>query len=156
MVRVRSRWSRKLSAGRHRCRPRNKAHARRLRDPQIVPTDTVGAARVSRLIKTWFSAVRRLLHKLRKAPQMERTIYNLGHHLVVFLDVLGQRDKFEGLRKPTSTHRVDEKKYPDRVRAGALGVGPLLCALRYVHAAALNSSPARFTFHGLRKFIVEI
>ena len=75
-----------------------------------------------------FSAARRLLHKLRKEPQMERTIYNLGHHLVVFLDVLGQRDKFEGLRKPTSTHRVDEKKYPDRVRAGAGRWATALCA----------------------------
>jgi hypothetical protein len=45
---------------------------------------------------------------------------------------------------------------PDKVRAGALGVEPLLCALRYVHAAALNSSPARFIFHVLRKVIVEI
>jgi hypothetical protein len=45
---------------------------------------------------------------------------------------------------------------PDKVRAGALGVEPLLCALRYVHAAALNSSPARFTFHVLKKVIVEI
>ncbi len=77
---------------------------------------------------------------------MERTIYNLGHHLVVFLDVLGQRDKFEGLRKPTSTHRVDEKKYPDRVRAGALGVGPLLCALRYVHARGAQFVPSAIYF----------
>jgi hypothetical protein len=29
---------------------------------------------------------------------MEKRTYKLGHHLVAFLDVLGQRDKFRGLK----------------------------------------------------------
>jgi|ERR1700677_141455 hypothetical protein len=35
-------------------------------------------------------------------PSTETTNYKLGHHLVAFLDVLGQRDKFRGLRLPTN------------------------------------------------------
>src|SRR6266849_852063 len=34
---------------------------------------------------------------------MEAKNFKLGHHLVAFLDVLGQRDKFRGLRLPTNT-----------------------------------------------------
>ena len=34
---------------------------------------------------------------------METRIYNLGYHLVGFLDVLGQRDSFRSLTLPQST-----------------------------------------------------
>ena len=33
---------------------------------------------------------------------MENRIYKLGHHLVAFLDVLGQRDRLRGLIKLTN------------------------------------------------------
>jgi len=66
-------------------------------------SDTVGVVSVGSIIKGWFGTVRRFLHKVfRKEPQMEKRIYKLGHHLVVFLDALGQRDKFRGLKKPTN------------------------------------------------------
>jgi hypothetical protein len=41
---------------------------------------------------------------------MEKRTYKLGHHLVVFLDVLGQRDKFRGLKKPTNAQEEAEVK----------------------------------------------
>lgn len=49
---------------------------------------------------------------------MEKRIYKLGHHLVAFLDVLGQRDKFRGLKKPTSEREEDEVKEVLRQTAG--------------------------------------
>jgi hypothetical protein len=63
--------------------------------------DTAGLARFDSVIKVWLGAVRKFLRKLyRKGPRMEKRMYKLGHHLVAFLDVLGQRDKFRGLKKP--------------------------------------------------------
>lgn len=49
---------------------------------------------------------------------MEKRIYKLGHHLVAFLDVLGQRDKFRGLKKPTSEQEEGEVKEVLRQTAG--------------------------------------
>jgi hypothetical protein len=49
---------------------------------------------------------------------METRIYKLGHHLVAFLDVLGQRDKFRGLKKPTNAQEEDEVKEVLRQTAG--------------------------------------
>lgn len=73
--------------------------------------DTVGVARFGSVIKVWLGAVRKFLRKLyRKGPRMEKRMYKLGHHLVAFLDVLGQRDKFRGLKKPTNAQEQDEVK----------------------------------------------
>src|SRR5215472_17375590 len=59
----------------------------------------------------WLGAVRTLLRKLyRKGPRMEKRMYKLGYHLVAFLDVLGQRDKFRRLKKPTNAQEEDEAK----------------------------------------------
>ena len=41
---------------------------------------------------------------------MKNGNYTLGHHLVAFLDVLGQRDKFRGLKKPTNAQEEEEVK----------------------------------------------
>jgi hypothetical protein len=49
---------------------------------------------------------------------MERRIYKLGYHLVAFLDVLGQRDKFRGLKKPTNVREEDEAAEVLRQTAG--------------------------------------
>jgi hypothetical protein len=49
---------------------------------------------------------------------MESGIYKLGHHLVVFLDVLGQRDKFRRLKKPTNPQEEGEVKEVLRQTAG--------------------------------------
>jgi len=49
---------------------------------------------------------------------MEKRMYKLGHHLVAFLDVLGQRDKFSGLKKPTNAQEEDEVKEVLRQTAG--------------------------------------
>jgi hypothetical protein len=49
---------------------------------------------------------------------MEGRIYKLGYHLVAFLDVLGQRDKFRGLKKPTNAQEEDEVKEVLRQTAG--------------------------------------
>jgi len=49
---------------------------------------------------------------------MEKRTYKLGHHLVAFLDVLGQRDKFRGIKKPTSAQEEDEVKEVLRQTAG--------------------------------------
>jgi hypothetical protein len=49
---------------------------------------------------------------------METTNYKLGHHLVAFLDVLGQRDKFRGLCLPTNAEEEDRVKEVLRQTAG--------------------------------------
>jgi hypothetical protein len=49
---------------------------------------------------------------------MEKRIYKLGHHLVAFLDVLGQRDRLRGLKKPTNAQEEDEVKEVLRQTAG--------------------------------------
>jgi hypothetical protein len=49
---------------------------------------------------------------------IENRLYKLGHHLVAFLDVLGQRDKFRGLKKPTNAQNEDEVKEVLRQTAG--------------------------------------
>jgi hypothetical protein len=49
---------------------------------------------------------------------MENKMYKLGHHLVAFLDVLGQRDKFRGLKKPTTAQEEDEVREVLRQTAG--------------------------------------
>jgi hypothetical protein len=41
---------------------------------------------------------------------METKSLKLGYHLVVFLDVLGQRAKFKGLRIPTNAHEAAQVK----------------------------------------------
>ena len=41
--------------------------------------------------------------------------------------------------------------HPDKIRARALSAEPILYALRYVHAAALDSSPARFAFRDVQE-----
>jgi hypothetical protein len=54
----------------------------------------------------------------RKEPQMGKRTYRLGHHLVAFLDVLGQRDKFRGLKKPSNAQEEDRVKEVLRQTAG--------------------------------------
>lgn len=49
---------------------------------------------------------------------MKNGNYTLGHHLVAFLDVLGQRDKFRGLKKPTNVQEEEEVKEVLRQTAG--------------------------------------
>jgi hypothetical protein len=49
---------------------------------------------------------------------MEAKNFKLGHHLVAFLDVLGQRDKFRGLRLPTNTDEEAQVKEVLRQTAG--------------------------------------
>jgi hypothetical protein len=49
---------------------------------------------------------------------MEKRVYKLGHHLVVFLDVLGQKDKFRGLKRPNNAQEEDEVKEVLRQTAG--------------------------------------
>jgi hypothetical protein len=49
---------------------------------------------------------------------MEKRIYRLGHHLIAFLDVLGQRDRLRGLKKPTNAQEEDEVKEVLRQTAG--------------------------------------
>lgn len=73
--------------------------------------DTAGVARFGSVIKAWLGAVWKFFRNLyRKEPGMEKRVYKLGHHLVAFLDVLGQRDKFRGLKKPTNAQEEDEVK----------------------------------------------
>jgi len=45
-------------------------------------------------------------------------IYKLGQHLVAFLDVLGQREKFRGLKTPTNPDEEKEVKEALRQTAG--------------------------------------
>ena len=81
--------------------------------------DTAGVARLCSVIKAWLGAVRKFLRNLyRNEPRMEKRMYELGHHLVAFLDVLGQRDKFRGLKKPTNGQEEDEVKEVLRQTAG--------------------------------------
>jgi hypothetical protein len=49
---------------------------------------------------------------------MEQRVYRLGHHLVAFLDVLGQRDKFRGLKRPPNAKEEGEVKEVLRQTAG--------------------------------------
>lgn len=49
---------------------------------------------------------------------MKKRIYRLGYHLVAFLDVLGQRDKFRGLKQPTNAQEMDEVNEVLRQTAG--------------------------------------
>src|ERR1700694_1651368 len=48
------------------------------------------------------------------------------------------------------------KMHPDKIRTSALTAEPLLSPLRYVDAATLDSSPARFAFSMFREVIVEL
>lgn len=81
--------------------------------------DTAGMARFGSVIKMWLGAVQKFLRKLYcKEPRMEKRMYKLGDHLVAFLDVLGQRDKFRGLKKPTNAQEEDEVKEALRQTAG--------------------------------------
>jgi hypothetical protein len=81
--------------------------------------DTAGVARFGSFIKVWLGAVRKWFRNLcRKELRMEKRIYKLGHHLVAFLDVLGQRDKFRGLKKPSNAQEEDEVKEVLRQTAG--------------------------------------
>ncbi len=71
------------------------------------------------MILVWLGAVWRFLRNLhRKDRRMEKRIYKLGHHLVAFLDVLGQRDKFRELKKPTNELEEGEVKEVLRQTAG--------------------------------------
>jgi hypothetical protein len=73
--------------------------------------DTTGAARSRSVVKIWLGAVRKFLRKLcREEPRMEKRTYKLGRYFVAFLDVLGQRDKFRGLKKPANVQEEDEVK----------------------------------------------
>lgn len=49
---------------------------------------------------------------------METRNYKLGHHLVAFLDVLGQRDKFRGLQLPSNAEEEAQVKEVLRQTAG--------------------------------------
>jgi hypothetical protein len=49
---------------------------------------------------------------------MEKRTYKLGYHLVAFLDVLGQRDKFRSLKMPSNSQEADEVKEVLRQTAG--------------------------------------
>jgi hypothetical protein len=49
---------------------------------------------------------------------MEKKSLKLGHHLVAFLDVLGQRDKFRGLQLPTNAAEEERVKQVLRQTAG--------------------------------------
>lgn len=49
---------------------------------------------------------------------MEKRTYRLGYHLVAFLDVLGQRDKFRELKKPSNAQEEGEVKEALRQTAG--------------------------------------
>src|ERR1700733_1818054 len=49
---------------------------------------------------------------------MEKKSLKLGHHLVAFLDVLGQRDRFRGLRLPTNASEEEKVKEVLRQTAG--------------------------------------
>ena len=49
---------------------------------------------------------------------METKSYKLGHHLVAFLDVLGQRDKFRALRMPKNAAEEAQVKEALRQTAG--------------------------------------
>jgi hypothetical protein len=81
--------------------------------------DTARVARFGSVIKVWLEVVRKFLRTLyRKEPRMEERVYKLGHHLVAFLDVLGQRDRFRGLKKPTNAQEEDEVKEVLRQTAG--------------------------------------
>jgi hypothetical protein len=65
--------------------------------------------RFGSIIKSWFATIRNWLRKLhRKKSGMEKKIYKLGYHLVAFLDVQGQGDKFAGLKQPTNAQEHDE------------------------------------------------
>jgi hypothetical protein len=44
--------------------------------------------------------------------------FKLGHHLVGFLDVLGQRERFRGLRLPTNAEEDAQVKEVLRQTAG--------------------------------------
>src|ERR1035437_5174816 len=54
----------------------------------------------------------------KRQARVEAENYKLGHHLVAFLDVLGQRDKFSGLRQPTNTEEEAQVKEVLRQTAG--------------------------------------
>jgi hypothetical protein len=49
---------------------------------------------------------------------VEEKVYRLGRHLVAFMDVLGQRDKFRGLKQPTDAREEGEVKEVLRQTAG--------------------------------------
>jgi hypothetical protein len=76
---------------------------------------------VSSTAKRWFGSVRAFLRRLfrRKyqAP-MEAKNYTLGHHLVAFLDVQGQRERFVELRLPRNAEEEAQVKEVLRQTAG--------------------------------------
>src|SRR5579872_4699117 len=81
--------------------------------------DTLGVARSRSVIGAFLVAVWKSLRKLYLGePRMEKKMYKLGYHLVAFLDVLGQRDKFRGLKMPTNAQEEDEVKEVLRQTAG--------------------------------------
>ncbi len=52
-------------------------------------------------IKNWFRRIINFVRRLfQRTPHMKMRNFNLGYHLVAFLDVLGQRDRFRDLRLP--------------------------------------------------------
>ena len=55
---------------------------------------------------------------VRQRAQNGKTDNKLGHHLVAFLDVLGQRDRLRGLKKPANAQEEDEVKEVLRQTAG--------------------------------------
>lgn len=91
---------------------------------------------------------------------MKNGNYTLGHHLVAFLDVLGQRDKFRGLKKPTNVQEEEEVKEVLRQTAG------FVVELRTVFQTQFEAfeagtpsmqrhtkEPLRPSFHRLLRFI---
>jgi hypothetical protein len=51
-------------------------------------------------VKDFLSRIWKLLCGIIHTRSMENKVYRLGYHLVIFIDVQGQRDKFKGLRLP--------------------------------------------------------
>ena len=60
-------------------------------------------ARVERLALTQM-----MYRKPSNRTHMEQRHLQLGHHLVAFLDVLGQRERFKGLRLPKTPEESAE------------------------------------------------
>lgn len=113
--------------------------------------DTTGVARFGSVIKVWLGEVRKFLRKLyRKEPRLEKRMYKLGHHLVAFLDVLGQRDKFRGLKKPTNAQEEDEVKEVLRQTAGFVAELRTLFQRQFEVFEAATPSMQRHTKEPLR------
>lgn len=74
-----------------------------------------GAIRLT--VKRWLEWVRTFRRRRTQAP-MESKTYTLGYHLVAFLDVQGQRDRFKELRLPKTP---DEEAKVKEVLRGTAG-----------------------------------